>query len=333
MASSFTWNEARAPARVDLAGGTLDIWPICLLEPGAVTVNLAIDRFARARARSRADGAYGLAARDLGMREHHADATALRRDAELGLHREVALHVAARGGLDLETRSGVPSGSGLGGSSTLFVAALQAALAAAGKRLSDARFLRVIIDMEARLIGVPTGAQDYLPAMHGGLSAIRYPEGGPRRKTIGVPLADVARRLVLVYTGLPHDSATNNWEITKAYLDGDPGVRGHMAAIAAAARDLETALRRGDLDAAGSAIAAEWGARRLLAPGVTTPAIERLSRRAARAGAVAAKVCGAGGGGSVFYWCEAGRKTAVTRALREGGAEVLRFRPAAHGAR
>src|ERR1700720_4730290 len=38
--------ESRAPTRIDLAGGTLDIWPLYLFHEGAVTVNCAITRYA-----------------------------------------------------------------------------------------------------------------------------------------------------------------------------------------------------------------------------------------------------------------------------------------------
>ena len=38
--------SSKAPTRVDLAGGTLDIWPLYLFHPGAVTVNAAITRYA-----------------------------------------------------------------------------------------------------------------------------------------------------------------------------------------------------------------------------------------------------------------------------------------------
>src|SRR5687768_4385665 len=123
----MTFHEVQAPARIDLAGGTLDIWPICLVEPGAVTVNLAIDRLARARARLRSDGTFVLVARDRGLRSRRRGLAELRGETALPLHREVALLFAPEGGLELETRSRVPAGSGLGGSSTLFVAATVAA--------------------------------------------------------------------------------------------------------------------------------------------------------------------------------------------------------------
>ena len=325
-------HEVRAPARIDLAGGTVDIWPICLLEPNAVTVNLAIDRYATARARLRDDGAYVFKSEDKSVESKHADIESVRTETGLPLHREVALMLAPPGGLELTTKSDVPSGSGLGGSSALFVASTRAALAAAGRKMDDDTLLRHVIDMEARIIGVPTGSQDYVSAIHGGLSVVRFQPGGARRDTIPADLGAIARRIVLVYTGVPHDSAMNNWAVTKAYLDGDEDVRGHMREIVDAARILRGALLVSDLDAAADAIDADWQARRRLAPGVSTKAIDRMGDVARKAGAMAMKVCGAGGGGCVFFWCADGKRDAVTQALLAIGADVMKFKPSAKGA-
>jgi D-glycero-alpha-D-manno-heptose-7-phosphate kinase len=332
MSRSPKNHDVRAPARIDLAGGTVDIWPICLLEPGAVTVNLAIDRYAQARARLRDDGAFVFKSQDKSVESKHADIESVKREAALPIHREVALMIAPAQGLELTTKSDVPVGSGLGGSSALFVAATRAALSAAGRTMDDDTLLRHVIDMEARIIGVPTGSQDYVSAIHGGLSVVRFPPGGARRDAIAADLGAIARRIVLVYTGVPHDSAMNNWAITKAYLDGDAGVRRDMHAIVEAARILRGALLVDDLDTVADAIDADWAARRRLAPGVTTKEIDHLGAIAREAGAKAMKVCGAGGGGCVFFWCADGKQDAVTKALVAKGADVMKFKPAPKGA-
>jgi len=333
MSGRLKTHEVRAPARIDLAGGTVDIWPICLLEPNAVTVNLAIDRYATARARLRDDGAFVFKSEDKSVESKHADIESVKRETALPLHREVALMLAPGEGLDLTTKSDVPVGSGLGGSSALFVAATRAGLAATGREMDDDTLLRHVIDMEARIIGVPTGSQDYVSAIYGGLSLVRFQPGGARRDTLPADLGAIARRIVLVYTGVPHDSAMNNWAITKAYLDGDAGVRREMQAIVEAARILRGALLVEDLDAAADAIDADWAARRRLAPSVTTKEIEHLGSIARDAGAKAMKVCGAGGGGCVFFWCADGKHDEVTKALLAKGADVMKFKPAPKGAR
>lgn len=327
------YHEVRAPARIDLAGGTVDIWPVCLLERGAVTINLAIDRFATARARTRDDGAYVFTSTDRGLQSKHPDLASARTETDLPLHREIALMLAPEGGLEISTRSDVPAGSGLGGSSTLFVAATRAALLAVGREMDDDALLRHVSDMEARTIAVPTGTQDYVSAIHGGLSAIRFPPGGPKRDAIPADLDAVGRRIVLAYTGVPHDSAMNNWQITKAYIDGDPAVRRGIGEIAEAARILRGALLVDDLDAVADAIHADWEARRRLAPGVSTRQIDKLGETAREAGARAMKVCGAGGGGCVFFWCAEGTRERVAAALKAEGVEVMKFKPEPRGAR
>jgi D-glycero-alpha-D-manno-heptose-7-phosphate kinase len=327
------YHEVRAPARIDLAGGTVDIWPICLLERGAVTVNLAIDRFATARSRPRDDGAYVFTSTDRSVQSKHQDLASVKGETDLPLHREIALMLAPEGGLEISTRSDVPAGSGLGGSSALFVAATRAALLAVGREMDDDSLLRHVIDMEARIIGVPTGSQDYVSAIHGGLSAIRFPPGGARRDAIPADLDAVGRRIVLAYTGVPHDSAMNNWRITKAYIDGDEDVRRGIGEIAEAARILRGALLVEDLDAVADAIHADWEARRRLAPGVSTKQIEQFGEAARDAGAKAMKVCGAGGGGCVFFWCGEGTREKVAAALKDEGAEVMKFKPEPLGAR
>jgi D-glycero-alpha-D-manno-heptose-7-phosphate kinase len=333
MSGRAKHHEVRAPARIDLAGGTVDIWPICLIERGATTVNLAIDRYATARARLRDDGAFVLTSTDKNVEKKHADLASLKTETDLPLHREIAATLAPEGGLELTTKSDVPAGSGLGGSSALFVAATKAALAAADKKTTDESLLRLVIDMEARIIGVPTGSQDYVSAIHGGLSVVRFPPGGAVRDAIECDLDAVARRIVLVYTGVPHDSAMNNWAVTKAYLDGDEDVRRHMREIVDAARILRGALLVSDLDAVADAVNADWEARRRLAPGVSTKEIDRMGHVARHAGAAAMKVCGAGGGGCVFFWCAEGKRESVASALKGEGADVMKWKPSPFGAR
>jgi len=138
---------------------------------------------------------------------------------------------------------------------------------------------------------------------------------------------------VLAYTGAPRNSGTNNWEITKRHLDGDQDVFDSFERIRDTAAAMRTALERGDWDEVGRQIAVEWTNRRRLAPGVTTPEIDTLVDRAAAAGATAAKVCGAGGGGCVFFYGPPGAKANITQAVSRSGARILEYRIEAEGLR
>jgi D-glycero-alpha-D-manno-heptose-7-phosphate kinase len=88
---------------------------------------------------------------------------------------------------------------------------------------------------------------------------------------------------------------------------------------------MRLALAAGDWDEVGHQLSIEWANRKRLAPGVTTPAIDDLIARAQAAGATAAKVCGAGGGGCLVAMAAPTHTAAVRDALAAGGARLLDF--------
>ena len=132
---------------------------------------------------------------------------------------------------------------------------------------------------------VPTGVQDYRPALYGGIAAIELGVDGIRRVRLDVDPRELERRIVLAYTGAPRNSGTNNWEITKRHLDGD---RAHLRLLRADSRHGGGDARGARARATGTRSAVrsrtEWENRKRLAPGVTTPAIDELIARAAAAG-------------------------------------------------
>jgi D-glycero-alpha-D-manno-heptose-7-phosphate kinase len=225
--------------------------------------------------------------------------------------------------VDVLTASESPVGAGIGGSSALNVAVCGALNRWTGTRLAPEELLQLAMNVEAQVINVPTGVQDYRPAMYGGVSAVELRVDGVRRVALDVDLSELERRIVLAYTGASRNSGINNWEITKRHIDGDRTVFGLFERIRDIAAAMREALERGDWMEVGRQIAAEWDTRKQLAPGVTTPLIDALIARASSAGTLAAKVCGAGGGGCLFCYAEPGAVPAVRQALVDGGAEVL----------
>ncbi len=189
------------------------------------------------------------------------------------------------------------------------------------------------MNVEAQVIKVPTGVQDYRPAYYGGVAAVTLGPGGVGRAAIEVDFAELERRIVLCYTGAPRNSGTNNWEITKRHLDGDRAVFDCFERIRDATADARRALEAADWAGLASAVAAEWETRKRLAPGVTTPEIEALVASAVAAGARAAKVCGAGGGGCLFCLVDPANASGVRTALSKGGARLLDYRIEREGLR
>jgi D-glycero-alpha-D-manno-heptose-7-phosphate kinase len=321
-----------APTRIDLAGGTIDIWPIYLFHPGACTLNAAISLRAHAVIEPRDDGQVELVSVDTGGRVLARSAAALDGSGDLPL----LVLMAKAFGLEnatLITRGESPAGAGIAGSSALTIAACGALARWSGLHKTDVELLEVAMNVECQTIRVPTGVQDYRPALYGGIAAIELAPTGIHRVALNVDPDELARRIVLAYTGAPRNSGTNNWEITKRHIDGDRHIFDCFEHIRDTAVAMRAALERGDWDEVGRQIAREWENRRRLAPGVSTPAIDDLIARARAAGATAAKVCGAGGGGCLFCYGPPAARERIATALTHGGARVLDYRLEADGLR
>jgi D-glycero-alpha-D-manno-heptose-7-phosphate kinase len=326
---------SQAPCRVDLAGGTLDIWPLYLHHPGAVTVNFAVDRYTRCSVETLDRPEILLRSSDLKIEEVYASLDALRKAAKpkLPLPAFVLRYFGAPSGLAMETSSEAPAGAGISGSSALIIAIAGALNKLNATRHPIEKIREIAQNIEAQIIRVPTGCQDYYPAMYGGVSAIELGPAGIRRSAIPVDLTDFNERILLAYTGEPRNSGINNWEVTKAYIDGDRQVQRNFDRICAIAVGMRAAVEKRDWNEMGRLLREEWSNRRKNAPGITTPLIDELIRTTGRAGALGAKVCGAGGGGCVFFLLERGARPKVARAVEQTGATVLPVRVAEKGLR
>jgi D-glycero-alpha-D-manno-heptose-7-phosphate kinase len=319
-----------APTRIDLAGGTIDIWPLYLFHPGAQTINAAISIRAQARIDTRDDDRVVLHSEDTSTTVEAEGWQELRGQQQLRLLSLLAHFFEARG-VTLTTSSESPAGAGIAGSSALNVAVCAALAQWRRVHYEPEALLQIALNVEAQTINVPTGLQDYRPAMYGGLAALELDVDGIRRVELDADLGELQRRIVLCYTGEPRNSGTNNWEITKRHIDGDRFIFDCFERIRDTAAMMRAALARGDWDAVGRAIQEEWDNRKRLAPGVTTAGIDTLIARAMQAGATAAKVCGAGGGGCLFCYGRPDRRDDIVRALADGGARILDYRFERHG--
>ncbi|HYU44268.1 MAG TPA: hypothetical protein VEQ84_19130, partial [Vicinamibacteria bacterium] len=316
--------EATAPTRIDLAGGTLDIWPLYLFHPGAVTVNAAIDRRAWCRVETNHMGVR-IESKDTLRKAEGRDVSEVLVGGELSLVAHILRALDIETGVKVVTQSRVPSGSGLGGSSALSVAVAAALCAAFDRKIDPDGLWPVVRDAEAQTIGVPTGVQDYLAAIHGGILGIHLEPGRLRVEKLQTDPGRVEESLLLVDAGVTRFSGINNWEVFKGQIDGDAGVRGALAEIVSAASRLREALVGHRYDDVGPLMSEEWIARKRLAAGVTTPEIDRIAEIAAAHGG-AAKVCGAGGGGMVTVWAGPDRRAGAEKALQEAGFKAIRFR-------
>jgi D-glycero-alpha-D-manno-heptose-7-phosphate kinase len=325
--------ESSAPTRADLAGGTIDIWPLYLFHSGAMTVNFALSLRAHVRIEARNDDRLILESRDRGIRfETTLDRIdELARDEQLELVSKMVHFFRPEMGFHLIAHSEAPAGAGIAGSSALAIALIGGLNSLVGNRYDRQQFIEIAANVETTVIKVPAGFQDYYPAFYGSTSCIHLRLDGVEREHLAVDDDEIKRRFVICYTGEPRHSGINNWEMFKRHIDGDAEQFAIFERIRDAAVQMRAALLSNDWNAAAETMRAAYPNRKRLAPAITTPQMDHLVERALANGAEAAKVCGAGGGGCIAFLCAEGRKPDVERALGEEGAEILRWQVAREG--
>jgi D-glycero-alpha-D-manno-heptose-7-phosphate kinase len=326
--------ESSAPTRVDLAGGTIDIWPLYLFHPGAATVNFAISLRAHCRIETRDDGRIILESRDrqVAFETELAAIEDLIREERLELISKLVHFFKPTTGFHLTAYSEAPAGAGLAGSSALTIACIGALNQLVGNRYDARKFITIAANVETTVIRVPAGFQDYYAAQYGGVSCIHFRADGIRREALSVDDETLERRIAICFTGEPRLSGTNNWEITKNHIDGDPVLFELFDAIRDSSLRMRGALLEGDWRGVVETMRAAHPGRKRLAPNITTPQMDMLIEKALKSGALAAKVCGAGGGGCIAFFCDEGRRADVERALsEEQGVEVLAWQMAREG--
>lgn len=324
---------SKSPCRVDMAGGTLDIWPICLYHENAMTVNFAVDRYTSATIQTRADSRIILRSRDQKVEEQFDSLAALLAapKVKLSLLRWILKFFQPPMGLEIEVNSEAPAGAGISGSSSLMITCGHAFNKLLKRGYAIEKLREIVQNIESQIIRVPTGPQDYYPAMYGGVSALELSPAGIHRVGLAVDLADFNSRVVLAYTGIPRNSGINNWEVMKAHINGDKKVHKNFEKIAEIAQAMRKAVEKADWQETGRLLKEEWNHRRKNIPTITTPLIDKLVAATAKAGARGAKVCGAGGGGCVFFLVEPDAKVRVSEIIRKEGAEVLDVKVAEKG--
>ena len=323
--------HSRAPTRIDLAGGTVDLWPLYLFLDNPITINLGINLFAEADIiiSDVKPSRFTLRSEDqnkelsLDWPELLKDPTSQKVPPALQLHWKLLYHFAHEKlkldheavdfSLTLTSRAKSPAGAGLGGSSALAIAMVGALATWARGELIDVErdgesFIEIVRDVETTVIQVPAGIQDYYGAMFGGLQSLRWGYGSHRREWLPEKtLHEIESRLILFYSGHSRNSGINNWTLFKGFIDKQEEVRTKFDLISKATQNLDYALHAKDWLAAGSAIDQEWETRRTLASGISTSEIDAAFAEARKiAPDSSGKICGAGGGGCFFVYLPSG---------------------------
>src|SRR5438874_12258383 len=206
---------AQAPCRADLAGGTMDLWPLYLFHNGAMTLNFAVNILTTCRVTPLKGKGIHLRSLDTGREESFEsfDEVNAKKKFRLPITGRLLQFFAPKEGALIETDSESPAGAGISGSSALMIATTAALARFTDRHLSLEQMRVIAQNVEAQIIEVPTGCQDYYTALYGGVSAFRLDEDGIHLESIPIVSEDIESRFVMAYTGAPRTSCINNWDV------------------------------------------------------------------------------------------------------------------------
>lgn len=321
--------RSRAPLRLGLAGGGTDLSPYCDVHGGAV-LNATIDRFAYAHVFPNEDGRLVFRARDVGEEEDIDPASDFSIHEGLILHRAIYARIlndhcgGSRIPLTVSTTIDVPAGSGLGASSALVVALIEAFRCALGLPLGPYDIARLAFEIERVDLKLAGGRQDQYAAAFGGLNYIEFLAAD---RAIVNPLRirreylnEFESSLVIAFTGQSRRSDTIIKEQVSGLSALNADTIASMHALKADATEMKIALLNGHIRRVAEILNHSWLAKKKTAAAVSNSKVEELYDVAIRAGAWAGKVSGAGGGGFLMLMTDPENRYRLISELTSAGA-------------
>ena len=328
--------RARAPLRLGLAGGGTDVSPYSDTYGGCV-LNVTIDRYALASVTLRDDGRVNFQASDLGRADEFDPSGGISLDEGLRLHRGVYRRMMEQfnGGrcipLSMCTHVDSPLGSGLGSSSALVVAMVEALREVVGAPLGEYEVARLAFDIERVDLALSGGKQDQYAATFGGFNFIEFEA---HDRVIVNPLRikpwivhELESSMVLFFTGASRESAAIIQQQSESVGSGGDALEG-MHVLKANAVRMKQALLLGDIGGVAALLEEGWQAKKRTSSVVSNPHIDEVYAGALRHGALAGKISGAGGGGFFAFIADPVRRPELIRylsQLQQGSVEICRF--------
>ena len=324
---------AKAPTRIDLAGGTIDLWPLHALMDRASTVNVGISVYQKATVKidTSSKDIVGESA-DLGVR-FESNYESISSGDDLPLLRALIKEFWSPElpGIHLITSCESPAGAGLGGSSCFSIAIANALLHARAKaedtvaKVDETKVVHTVQNIEAKIINAPTGCQDYWGGVRGRVNILDFLNSGVEIETFHTDKIknELDKHMIVAFSGKSRDSAMNNWQIFKNVFDGDKETVSILSEIGLLGYKVGQALKDGDVMAALEMSRQEWEVRKQLWAGIETKETKAIDQAAVSAGALFSRVCGAGGGGVMVFFCKPEVRSEVEAAITGAGGTVM----------
>jgi D-glycero-alpha-D-manno-heptose-7-phosphate kinase len=319
--------RSKAPLRISFGGGGTDVPPYPE-ERGGVTLNTTINKYAYATIMPSSDGQIKVTSLDYDIVAKYGVKEKLTFDGELDLVKATINAMGLTEPVHLFLHSDAPPGSGLGSSSTVCVALVQAFKHYLNSPMTHYEIAHKAYEIERIDLGISGGLQDQYAATFGGFNFTEFFGDRVIVNPLRIPydtLNELEYRLLLCYTGATRLSANILDEQTASFVKKDKDVVDSLDFIKELAINMKNSLLRNELDDFGDMLHEGWMHKRKLASAITNPGIDNLYDIARGHGALGGKLLGAGGGGYLLLFCEFDKRHIVAERLEEAGGQLVEF--------
>ncbi|MBF7044472.1 D-glycero-D-manno-heptose 7-phosphate kinase [Campylobacter volucris] len=323
--------RSQTPLRLGLAGGGTDINLYSDKYTGYV-LNATISLYIHCTLVPRDDEKIIFDSADSGICVEYKSDICLKNDGKLDLYkliynRLIKEYIKKPLSFSLHTYSDVPSGSGLGGSSTLVVGIIKAFVEWFNLPLGEYDIAKLAYEIEREDMGIVGGAQDQYAATFGGFNFMEFYEN---KRVIVNPLriknwiaSELEARTLLYFTNITRE-AKDIEEHKKGKL-GDENSLNAMHAIKQDALDMKEALFRADFDKIANILGKSWKSKKIISEIVSNDELERIYHLAMENGAYSGKTSGAGAGGFMFFMVDPTKKYRLKQILNKEQGYVQEF--------
>ena len=321
--------QTKAPCRIDLFGGTLDLWPLYLWYQPCATTNVAISVMTSTELDYVPGGNSITLIHEAGQNHEEfkttfpLDPTSFKDPWKLSLQSLLYFSQNHHGTYTLKTSSEAPLGSGLAASSSQLISLIAALNHALGKGHTREELQKIARDIETQVLQKPAGEQDYFPALFGGIGALNLEVGCLSHNKISKLQNLFEEELLVFYTGKPHHSGLSNWEIYQKAVNGDREIVQAMKALALNSQIGITALQNQDVPSLKKAIRKDWDLRKKAFDGWYTSEIKEAEKLLESLKVTCFKACGAAAGGCMFTLVPKADRPPLLQALQESGMTPL----------
>ncbi|MFN3477904.1 MAG: hypothetical protein ACK4ZM_00860 [bacterium] len=322
--------KSKAPNRFDLAGGTLDIFPLYILLGLSIVVNVSVSIYSNCVLQKIEEEVLEIEIKDLGSFYKVSNIEQIKNNIDTKLIYEAIKIFNLENfliGYRITTFNEAPLKSGLGASSALLITIIKNLLKM-NKVLHSSFNDYDIIDfssfIESKVLHTLTGKQDYIAAIYGGINAIFFDKNQFVIEKINIPnvINELEKHVILAYSGFEHESGNLNWMVLKAVLDKDKEVIEKLTKIQEIAEDIYEIISLADIEKIANLVKKEWNIRKTLTSYHTNKYIEEFCQAIDKY-SWGYKLCGAAGGGTILIFTN--KHQEIRKIIKEFNFTELKF--------